>query len=245
MTLRRSPIYNARLAETPEDLDAAQALRFRAFRGAEGGGRDRDRFDAACDHMLVEHRASGRLVATYRLLTLTSGAEVERSYSAQFYALGAMEGIAGPIVEMGRFCVDPDVTDPDVLRVAWGALARYVDDIGAEMLIGCSSFAGTDEAVYADAFAMLRDRHLGPRRWLPKIKAPKVFRFAQRLRGVPDPKRALQSMPPLLRSYLSLGGWVSDHAVIDHDMNTLHVFTGLSVRDIPPKRARALRALSA
>ncbi len=234
--------YVARLAANAADVNHAQALRFRAFRG--GCGRDADALDLACDHVLVEDAATGRLVATFRLLTLASGADIGRSYSAQFYALGGLESFDKPIVEMGRFCVAPDVTDPNVLRAAWGALTRYIDASGAEMLIGCSSFAGTDEAEYADAFAMLRDRHIAPRRWLPKIKAPKVFRFAQRLRRAPDAKRALKSMPPLLRSYLALGGWVSDHAVIDHDLNTLHVFTGLEIRAIPPARKKALRALA-
>ena len=242
MTLMQRTRYCARLATPPQDVAAAQALRFRVFRGGEG--RDADAYDATCDHMLVEDRASGALVATYRVLTLPSGADIERSYSSQFYALGALKNYDSPIVEMGRFCIAPGGGDPDVLRVAWGARARYVDASGAEMLIGCSSFAGTDEEIYADAFAMLRDRHLGPRRWLPKIKAPKVFRFAHRLRRSPDNKRALQSMPPLLRSYLSLCGWVSDHAVVDHDLDTLHVFTGLEIRAIPPKRARALRAIA-
>jgi hypothetical protein len=40
-----------------------------------------------------------------------------------------------------------------------------------------------------------------------------------------------------------LGGWVSDHAVIDPDLDTLHVFTAVEVARIPPARARALRAL--
>ncbi len=38
-----------------------------------------------------------------------------------------------------------------------------------------------------------------------------------------------------------MGGWVSDHAVIDEAMNTLHVFTGVEVSAIPEARARALR----
>ena len=112
------------------------------------------------------------------------------------------------------------------------------------MLFGCSSFHGTDAEYYADAFAMLKERHIAPRRWLPRIKAPNVFRFAQRLRRAPDRKRALKTMPPLLRSYLTMGGWVSDHAVVDTDLNTLHVFTGLEIRAIPPARARALRAVA-
>ena len=244
MGLVRRTRYTTRLADQPADVEQAQALRYQAFRGDDAAGRDADALDMTCDHILVEDAVTGRLVATFRLLALASGADIERSYSAQFYALGGLQSFEKPIVEMGRFCVAPDVSDPDVLRIAWGALARYIDATGADMLIGCSSFAGTDEAAYADAFAMLRDRHIAPRRWLPKIKAPKVFQFAQRLRRPPDAKRALKSMPPLLKSYLALGGWVSDHAVIDHDLNTLHVFTGLEISTIPPARKRALRALA-
>jgi len=57
-------------------------------------------------------------------------------------------------------------------------------------------------------------------------------------------EHARQQIPPLLRSYLAMGGWVSDHAVIDRQMNTLHVFTGLEIAAIPPNRARLLRTLA-
>ena len=122
-------------------------------------------------------------------------------------------------------------------------MTRFVDENGVEMLFGCSSFKGTDAELYADAFAMLKDRHLAPRRWLPRVKAPSVFRFAQKLRlRKPDAKLAMLGMPPLLRTYLLMGGWVSDHAVVDAQMNTLHVFTGLEIAAIPPTRKRLLRA---
>ncbi|MFZ8959943.1 MAG: ornithine-acyl-ACP acyltransferase, partial [Paracoccaceae bacterium] len=68
-----------------------------------------------------------------------------------------------------------------------------------------------------------------------------VFPFAAKLRRKPDLKRAMVTLPPLLRSYLMLGGWVSDHAVIDRDLNTIHVFTGLEIAAVPPARARLLR----
>jgi hypothetical protein len=51
-------------------------------------------------------------------------------------------------------------------------------------------------------------------------------------------------MPPLLRSYLLMGGWVSDHAVVDPDLGTLHVFTGLEIRNVPPSRAALLRGVA-
>ena len=149
------------------------------------------------------------------------------------------------MVEMGRFCIDPDhARDPDILRVAWGAMTQFVDEQGVDMLFGCSSFHGTETDSYLDAFAMLKERHLAPKRWLPKVKAPDVFRFARRLRRKPDAKAALKTMPPLLRTYLMMGGWVSDHAVVDHDLNTLHVFTGLEISAVPPARAQALRMVA-
>ena len=236
--------YQARLAATADDLQAAQRLRTLAFRGPGAETLDTDDFDAACTHVLVEEVAGGRLVCCFRLLPLGSGAEIGRSYSAQFYELSALAEFDGPMVEMGRFCIHPDLHDPDILRVAWGAMTAWVDREGVEMLFGCASFHGTEARAYYDAFALLRDRHIAPKRWLPRVKAPAVFRYAIRLRRKPDLKRAQANMPPLLRTYLLMGGWVSDHAVIDRDLGTLHVFTGLEIRAVPPARARLLRAMA-
>lgn len=245
--------YAVRFAETEADLRAAQRLRWLCFiargrgtaAGAEGGeeGLDRDRHDVLCRHVLVEDRRSGALVACFRMLPLKGGSEIEASYSAQHYNLAALHDFRGPMIEMGRFCIHPERRDPDILRAAWGAMTSYVDAEGVEMLFGCSSFTGTDPGVHADAFAMLKERHLAPRRWLPRVKAPNVFRFARKLRRMqPDARRAQAGMPPLLRSYLLMGGWVSDHAVVDSQLGTLHVFTGLEISAIPPSRKRLLRA---
>ncbi len=241
--------YRARIAKTPADVAACQALRYRAFIEARGiAGQvnperlDRDEFDPACAHLMVEEARTGRLVCCFRMLPLASGAEIERSYSAKYYELSNLAAYPGRMVEMGRFCILPGLKDPDILRVAWGAMTRFVDDEGVELLFGCSSFYGVDAENYADAFALLKDKHLAPKRWLPRVKAPKVFRFATKFRlRKPDLKRALSGMPPLLRTYLTMGGWVSDHAVIDTELNTLHVFTGVEIASVPPARARLLR----
>jgi putative hemolysin len=241
--------FRARIADCAADIDRAQALRWLAFRAGRGSvagdGRDADDFDRICTHVLVEEARSGTLVCCFRLLPLTGGCDIARSYSAQYYNLDRLADYTGRMVEMGRFCIHPDWQDADILRVAWGAMTAWVDREGVEMLFGCSSFPGTDAADYLDAFAMLKDRHLAPRRWLPRVKAPQVFRFARRLRArQPDPARAMRGMPPLLRTYLMMGGWVSDHAVVDRDLGTLHVFTGLEIRAIPPARARLLRGIA-
>ncbi|WP_299671183.1 GNAT family N-acetyltransferase [uncultured Roseobacter sp.] len=233
--------YTARTAGSPEDVKAAQKLRARCF--GLPVSHDADAFDDRCTHILVEDEATKVLVCTFRMQELT-GAELSASYAAQYYELSALESFEGRMVEMGRFCIDPDLRDPDILRVAWAAMTAYVDAHDVEMLFGCSSFAGTETREYLDAFAMLKARHLAPTRWLPRVKAPDVFRFAARLRRTPDLKKAMAHMPPLLRTYLMMGGWVSDHAVVDRQMNTLHVFTGVEINAIPAARKRLLRALA-
>jgi len=230
--------YHASISRLAGDIAAAQALRTRAF-GLDRS--DQDHFDDVCDHLLVRHCQSGDLVCCARLLRLAGGAELAQSYSAQFYDLSGLSGFQGAMVELGRFCIDPRRTDPDILRVAWAALTGYVDENSIKILFGCASFDGTDTKDYLDTFAMLRSRHLAPRRWRVRVKAGEVFRFGSAPLQVADVGRAMRAMPPLLRTYLAMGGWVSDHAVVDHQMNTLHVFTGLEVGAIPATRKRLLR----
>lgn len=237
--------YQARFAASATDHSAAQALRARCFRGDDSAGAtDNDDIDSIALHVLIEDVKTGHAAATFRLLPLKDGSEIGRSYSSKYYELSALENFKGPILEMGRFCIAPEFQgDADIMRVAWGAMTRYVDDTGVELLCGCSSFSGTEAEDYMDAFALLKERHIAPKRWLPKIKAPRVFQFAKMLAWrKPDLKQAQKKMPPLLRSYLVMGGWVSDHAVVDNDLNTLHVFTGLEIKEIPAVRARLLRS---
>ncbi|MEH6523615.1 GNAT family N-acetyltransferase [Sulfitobacter sp.] len=231
--------YSVRQAESADDMSVALALRGLCF-GAAGGVADK--FDACSTHVLVEEIKSGQAVATFRM-SMLDGARVHTSYAAQYYDLAALAAFQGPMLELGRFCIHPSHADPDILRIAWAVLTAYVDEAGVEMLFGCSSFAGTNADPYRDAFALLKARHLPPERWMPRIKAKDVFRYCVQEQRKPDLKKANATMPPLLRTYLMMGGWVSDHAVIDHQMDTLHVFTGLEISAIPPARKKLLRAL--
>ena len=232
----------ARLAEGPEDIARAQELRHLCFRAARGldrvGGREADGFDDLCQHVLIED-ASGRLLGGFRAMILPAD-QIAGSYSAQFYDLTPISTQPGPMMELGRFCTHPEASDPDVLRLALAAITRLVEWAGVTLMFGCSSFAGADPARHAEALAHLGRHHLAPagqgpgRRGVACVTLPNL---------AADPRRALAALPPLLRSYLTLGGWVSDHAVIVPDLDTLHVFTAVEVARIPPARARALRAL--
>ncbi|MDM7458058.1 MAG: GNAT family N-acyltransferase [Paracoccus sp. (in: a-proteobacteria)] len=213
--------------------------------GSGSGPLDQDDLDGQCLHLLVEDLQTGDLVSCCRLLPLVDGSQIQRSYSAQFYDLSALAGFDGPMLEIGRFCIHPDRADPDILRIAWAALTQFVATNDVQMLFGCSSFIGCEPEPHTPAFAILARNHLAPKRWWPRVKAPRIFRFARLRRAAGGDGRAgLMAMPPLLRSYLAMGGWVSDHAVVDTTLRTMHVFTGLEVGAIPAARRRLLVALA-
>jgi putative hemolysin len=261
MPIFRSGKYKARMATTEADVIRCQQLRYLAFIEERGLGRsgiearigagktarlDHDEFDPLCHHLMIEETRTGKLVCCFRMLPLNDGSEISRCYSAKYYELSKLAAYPGRMVEMGRFCIHPAHRDLNILRLAWAAMSRFIDREGVDLLFGCSSFHGVDAEAYMDAFALLKEKHLAPKRWLPRVKAPNVFRFARKLKPKrPDMKLALRCMPPLLRSYLVMGGWVSDHAVIDNELNTLHVFTGVEINRVPPKRARLLRRAGA
>lgn len=225
--------YTARLAATAQDIETCQRLRHLCFFGAPGV--DAEPIDERCQHIIVER--AGDAVATCRVFVVTH--DYSLSYAAQRYDLNSISDLL-PALEIGRLCISPDVFDHDPIRLLWGGISRIVTETAAKLLFGCVSFQGTDPTPHHAAFSKLYRFHqpIDGKNVAPKSKETIALSAA-----VPSVS-ATATMPPLLRSYLSMGGWVSDHAVVDKAMDTLHVFCAVEIDKIAPERARTLRALA-
>ena len=230
----------ARLAEGRADM--ARALAFRRAAFPRHAGAEEDAQDALSAHVLVEG-ADKALLAYFRVMLFGWGAGLAQGYAARFYDVGPLSGYARPIAEIGRFCVRPGGVHPDVLRLAWGAMTRVVEEGQAGLLVGCTSFRGADWQAHRAGLALLAAEFVGPAGHLPARKAAEVVDLGQ-AGPVGDRRAALAALPPLLRTYLAMGGWVSDHAVVDRDLDTLHVFTCVEVDRVPAARAASLRAVA-
>jgi putative hemolysin len=231
----------ARLADGPADMIRVMAFRRAAFprkAGAEG-----DAQDDLSAHVMVE-AADGRMLGYFRVMLFGWGAGLEQGYAARFYDVTPLAGYALPIAEMGRFCLAPGGVHPDVLRLAWGAMTRLVEEGKAGLLVGCTSFRGADWTAHRAGLALLAAEFIGPEEHLPGRKAAEVVDYPALAGPVIDRRASLAALPPLLRTYLGMGGWVSDHAVVDRELDTLHVFTCVEVDRIPPARAASLRAVA-
>ena len=224
-------------ATSAADIDAAQALRYRVFYEALGarpangfavGRRDVDRFDEDCDHLLVLDRGRGRgpeaVVGTYRLIRRAAAARLGGFYSAGEYDIARLLEHPGEILELGRSCVDAAYRQRPTMRLLWSGIAAYVfhHDIG--LMFGCASLSGTDLDALATPLSYLYHRHLAPPPWRPRALAQ---RYVDMRRLPPeaaiDPASALAALPPLIKGYLRLGGFVGDGAVVDEQFNTTDI----------------------
>ncbi|SFJ56222.1 GNAT family N-acyltransferase [Jannaschia pohangensis] len=213
--------YRARLV-TLDAADAALALRAQVFRG---GADDADAFDAVAQHLLIEEE--GALRASARLWVQRDRVSMRAGYTGRRYDLTRFSEHFPQGLEVGRICLARGATDPDLPRLMLAALARVVEETGVPVLYGCSSFP-------RDGTGMARlDGHIAPEVWAPGSGDGQTV-------PIPDTPGDL---PPMLRSYLALGASVSDHAVVDEDLNTLHVFTALPIAAIPPARVRLLTGM--
>src|ERR1700733_13840509 len=162
--------FLARLALTDEERMAAYRLRFLVFKpemnegleSAYADGYDKDHFDDVCDHLIVEERATGEIVGTYRLQMGDVAGEYFGYYSEQEFCFAPYEGMRSQIVELGRACIHRDHRSPEVLHLLWRGLARYSLANGARYMMGCCSLTSQDadmgHAVHASLVNCMAER---------------------------------------------------------------------------------------
>jgi L-ornithine Nalpha-acyltransferase len=221
-----------RLAQNAAEIDAAQALRYRVFyeeMGAQptpemaAARRDFDRFDADCDHLLVIDHRCDAVVGTYRLIRRGAAARHGGFYSAGEYDLGAIPQYPGEILELGRSCTDAAARSGPAAKLMWRAIAAYVFRYNIELMFGCASLAGTDPDALALPLAYLHHFHRAPDALCARALPDRYVAMDRMAKADIDPAQAQMLLPPLIKGYLRLGGFVGDGAVIDYPFNTTDV----------------------
>jgi L-ornithine Nalpha-acyltransferase len=225
-----------RLAESAADIDAAQALRYRVFYETMGAQplpgmallrRDSDPFDEICDHLLVLDHSRGdgaeAVVGTYRLIRSEAARRCGRFYSAAEYDISRLISYRGEILELGRSCVEPSHRTRSAMSLLWSGIAAYVFHYDIALMFGCASLPGTDPDALAAPLSYLHHNHLAPPRLRPRALAERHVEMNRLVDAAFDPIRTLAALPPLIKGYLRLGGFVGDGAVIDEQFNTIDV----------------------
>ncbi|HEX9810271.1 MAG TPA: GNAT family N-acyltransferase [Alphaproteobacteria bacterium] len=233
----RTGSLEVRLARSEAEILASQRLRYRVFYremaarpSAEMARLDRDfdRFDPHCDHLLVFDHSRGddpelSVVGTYRLIRRPVAARLGGFYTASEFDISKVLALPGEVLELGRSCVDRAHRTRPTMQLLWRGIAVYVFHYRIELMFGCASLAGTDVDAVAGPLSYLHHAHLAPDAFRPRALAARYVDMNRLPADAVDPRRALAALPPLIKGYLRLGGFVGDGAVIDEQFNTIDV----------------------
>ena len=249
--------YRLRLAETQEDREAACRLRFRVFNielgeGLESSyetGLDMDRFDAICEHLLVEDKTSRRIVGTYRMQSGETAARNLGYYSEQEFNLTPYEPLRPGILELGRASIDREHRTPEVLMLLWRGIAQYATDMGLRTLLGCSSLNSNDPAEGWQMYRQLENFRVSrefattptaeyrcPAEQQDAGAQPTSCENDRWLRGEVDPARSSTSVkvPKLLKTYLAIGARIAAPPARDREFGTIDFLTLLDLNSLSP-----------
>jgi putative hemolysin len=247
----RAGNLGVRIATTDAEIDAVQSLRYRVFYQEMGAtadaeaaraARDRDIYDEVADHLLVVDHAIGPgpegVIGTYRLIRREAANRLGRFYSEDEYDISMIERFQGEILELGRSCVHADYRSRSAMQMLWRGIAAYVFHYGIDLMFGCASLPGTDPDALAEELTYLYYNHLAPAPLRPRALPHRYIEMRRLDPEEIDPRQALTRLPPLIKGYLRLGGFVGDGAVIDPQFNTTDVAVVVKTDQVTDKYYR-------
>ncbi|MGB5733354.1 MAG: GNAT family N-acyltransferase [Thiohalocapsa sp.] len=239
LPVKRGERLYVELAAGPDEVRAAQALRYRVF-GQELGatlkpghtGLDVDEFDDYCHHLLVRETRSGDVVGCTRLLNSDDARRLGRWYSEGEFDLGPIASLPGHLLEVGRTCIAPECRQGSAIAVLWSGIAGYIQLHRIDYLFGCASVP-LGECDYQAQAIMNRLRR--------QAMAPSDLRVVPRVPLLNSnlPGNMLDApLPALLKAYVRLGAKACGEPCRDPNFEVGDVLMLLDVNQLNPAYAR-------
>lgn len=228
-------------AQTKEELQEILKLRYDVF--IEEGMKKRkfvkidfDRYDLLADHIIVQHKETGVIIGTYRLLCSLFTHEF---YSENEFDLSQFLKSPGIKLELGRACIHKDHRNGVSINLVWKGLGAYAKAVSADYMFGCASVKTIDPKLSCSIYQSLSDHQsheysIHPtQKFMFKMKDFRPSLFSQ------DHLDA--QIPSLLRSYIKAGAKVHGIPAVDYDFDCIDIMTILNLHTIDARyKARYL-----
>jgi putative hemolysin len=252
-TTSSAPRYTLLLSTDPALIESAQRLRHDVFTSEPGfaladasDGRDADRFDEFCDHLLVREDNTGELVGCYRMLPPPGAIAAGGLYTATEFDVTGLDALRPSLVEMGRAVVRHDHRSGGVVLLMWAGILAYLDRCGYDYVAGCVSVPVEGSDAPGSQIRGVRDfvlrRHAAPAEYTVYPYRP-VTIDGKGLDAVDPPARV--AVPPLMRGYLRLGAQVCGEPAHDSDFGVGDFPALLDKRRADTRYLKRLRSVAA
>ena len=244
-------VYMLKFAVTPDEILAAQKLRYRVFNQEQGkgletsncNGVDQDEFDGQSAHLVVVHKELNKPIGTYRIILgqFQHSCSPSCLYSSREYHLDGLNPFLSQTLEVGRSCVDPAYRNGTVVALLWTGISEVMARSRMRYLVGCVSLEDIrPEAAWA-LYEYFEQNQIisGAVHALPQspFVLPRPERF--RIEAILSDERQIRTlMPPLLKGYLRMGGKICGEPAYDYEFGTIDYLILLDVAHLPGRYNR-------
>jgi putative hemolysin len=229
--------YEVKTAGHPEELYQVFKLRFEVFFREFSTQKvffswlpyDIDMHDFLCDHLIVKEKATGNVIACYRLLSSVDQSERKDFYSSQEFDLDPLLALPGNKLELGRACVHKDYRKGTVIGLLWKGLIEYAQRSNTKYMFGCSSINRKDfgDLSHIESYLEKNGSFLNDL----DIKVMRKYKMNFCIpKGDENSARPINS---LMHMYLMAGAKMGRKMAYDAEMDCLDIFTLVEVEKIP------------
>jgi putative hemolysin len=196
---------------------------------------DIDKFDFTCDHLIIVDKKTDTFIGTYRLI---SSLFSNKFYSETEFNLENVIAQPGIKLELGRACVHRDYRTGSSIALLWRGITEYMKETNTKYMFGCSSVKSTDNIEIAAIYKNLCHSYLAapqcqvtPKR---KFKIKEFETIATSIsKEIED--EAAEKIPPLIKSYLNMGGLICGEPAYDKNFKCADLFTLFNVDSLSDK----------
>ncbi len=222
--------YIVRLAKTKEEIDEVQKLVEEVFFLEEGIDpktvtqleHDIKVINPVCDHLIVIHKESNKIVSTYRLIRREHAEKIGGFYTKSEYDLTKLLNYNGEILEFSRAVTHKDFRGSGTMMITWKGLAEYIKTFDVKLMFGIPSFHGIDVNKFKNEMSYLYHFHKEREEIYCRSKEYSSMNLVPK--DQINEKESFMKLPALFKGYLRLGAKIGDGAFVDVEFDTIDVF---------------------
>lgn len=221
--------FSVGFAVTPEELKGAYKLRYEdlvlSYRkdNVTEQGYDTNDYDEYAKHIIVKEVATGEIVGYYRMIESEHLPTGKTFVCEEEYQFDELKRSGDKICEFSRAVVKKEYRGGVVLLLLWKFILQYMLDNGVRYMIGDASFYGTDRDAYVNQISYLVNNYaidpalnVRSKDVLPPMQLVPTDGFDERM--------MLNSLPPLIKAYITIGARISNETFTDTVFGSVDVF---------------------
>jgi len=218
------------IVEDGRFLEKAQVLRRKVF--FKEAGKDEDRFDKFCQHLVVIEKRTKNIVGTYRLFLRSVAEETIGFYSeTEFDLKNIKKNCRGELLEIGRACVDETYRKYPIINLMWKAIISYIEEYKVKFVFGCASIDNPSPQNVGKIFRFFKERYFSSSRLRVHPLAGKRYPYIDNIKDITETE-IMELLPSLIKGYLKMGAIVCGDPAWDKTFNTADFFMLLNTKKI-------------